>query len=83
MPKQRTKRAAKAKPPRTSFPWDVVKGWSVTSRADGTLLVEPVYIEPYDPENGGGPGVMTRLALADWCLDRLHKRATHQPSGES
>jgi hypothetical protein len=64
-----------------SFPWDTVKGWSVTSRADGTLLIEPDYIEPHDPEKGGGPGVFTRLKLADWILNRLTKRRTHQPKG--
>lgn len=64
------------------FPWDVVKGWSVTSRADGTLLIEPDYIEPHDPEKGGGPGVMTRLKLAAWCLDRLCKRRASQPGAE-
>jgi len=58
------------------FPWDTVKGWAVTSRADGTLLIEPDYIDPYrGPDEGGGPGVMTRLALADWCLNRLCKQS--------
>jgi len=57
------------------FPWNVVKGWSVTSRADGSLLVEPDYINPYrGPEEGGGPGLFTRMALADWILNRLTKR---------
>ena len=62
------------------FPWDTVKGWSVSSRADGTLLIEPDYIDKYDPENGGGPGLMTRLALATWYLDRLCKRASARNS---
>lgn len=60
---------------RVGFPWDVVKGWSVTSRADGTLLIEPDYINPYrGPEEGGGPGLFTRMKLADWILHRLCKR---------
>ena len=58
------------------FPWDTVKGWSVTSRADGTMLIEPDYIHPYKgPDEGGGPGLFTRMKLADWCLNRLCKRA--------
>lgn len=83
MRKQPTKRAATARPQRTSFPWDVVKGWSVTSRVDGSMLVEPDYINPYKgPEEGGGPGIMTRMALADWILNRLTKRRTSQPGQE-
>ena len=61
------------------FPWNIVSGFEVTSRADGTMLVEPNYIEPHDPEKGGGPGVMTRVKLAMWCLDRISKRRTRQP----
>lgn len=57
------------------FPWNVVKGWSVSSRADGSLLIEPDYINPRrGPDEGGGPGLFTRLALATWCLERLTKR---------
>jgi hypothetical protein len=57
------------------FPWNVVKGFSVESRADGTLLILPVYYNPrQSDEEGGGPGLFTRMALADWCFDRLQKR---------
>jgi len=70
-------------PIRQGFPWDVVKGWSVTSRADGSLLIEPDYINPYrGPEEGGGPGMFTRMALADWCLQRLTKRRSAKQHGE-
>jgi hypothetical protein len=49
----------------------------VTSRADGTLLIEPVYRHPWKgPEEGGGPGLFTRIALAVWCENRLAKRGT-------
>lgn len=60
------------------FPWNVVKSFAVKSCADGTLRIEPVYnpakFRPYTPENGGGPGLMTRLDLAEWCERRLAKR---------
>ena len=47
------------------------------------MLVEPDYINPYKgPEEGGGPGIMTRMALADWILNRLTKRRTSQPGQE-
>jgi hypothetical protein len=60
---------------RQSFPWNVVKGWKVSSLANGNLLVEPDYIHPYKgAEEGGGPGLFTRLALADWLLHRMTKR---------
>lgn len=66
------------------FPWNTVKGWSVSSRADGTLLVEPHYdpevIKPYTPEDGGGPGLFTRMRLADWVLNRLCKQQSPRNS---
>ena len=59
------------------FPWDTVKGWKVSSLANGNMLIEPDYINPYKgPEEGGGPGLFTRLAMADWILNRLCKRRT-------
>jgi hypothetical protein len=68
------------------FPWDTVKGWKVSSLANGNLLIEPDYIHPYKgPEEGGGPGLFTRMALADWCLNRLCKRRVNsrdQPGRE-
>lgn len=57
------------------FPWNTVKGWKVSSRADGSILIEPDYIHPWKGnKEGGGPGLFTRMALADWCLHRLSKR---------
>ncbi len=65
------------------FPWNVVKGWSVTSRADGSLLIEPDYINPYrGPVEGGGPGILTLMALATWCLERLTKRRAKSGQGK-
>lgn len=65
-----------AEPPVSSkFPWNVVKGWSVTSRADGSLLIKPEYVKPYKgSEEGGGPGMFTRMALTGWILNRITKR---------
>lgn len=59
------------------FPWDTVKSWKVSSLANGHLLIEPDYIHPYrGPKEGGGPGIFTRMALANWCLHRISKRRT-------
>ena len=40
--------------------------YQVSSRADGTLIVTPAWpnFRPYTPEDGGGPGVFSRLGLA-------------------
>lgn len=59
------------------FPWNVVKGWKVSSLAGGKMLVEPDYIEPWrGEEEGGGPGLFTRLRIALWISERLVKRRT-------
>lgn len=59
------------------FPWKLVRGFKVKSCADGTLRVEPDYINPWKgPEEGGGPGLFTRMALATWVEHRLQKRRT-------
>lgn len=64
---------------RKRWPWCTVKGFKVTSRADGSLLIEPEYLNPNKgPEEGGGPGLFTRLALANWCEMRLRKRRSIQ-----
>lgn len=60
---------------RAKFPWNIVKGFSVKSLANGNLLIEPDYINPWKgEEEGGGPGLFTRMELADWCQRRLSKR---------
>lgn len=57
------------------FPWNRVQGFTVKSLANGALLIEPTYTHPNrDPEEFGGPGLFTRLALAKWCEKRLAKR---------
>ena len=40
--------------------------YSVTSRADGTLIVEPSWSQfvPWTEETGGGPGLVSRMGLA-------------------
>lgn len=61
--------------PRGRFPWNVASAFKVESRADGTLLITPTYHHPYKgPEEGGGPGILTRLSLAEWCEGRLKRR---------
>lgn len=65
------------------FPWNVVRGFKVQSLANGNLLVEPDYIEPYrGPEEGGGPGLFTRMRLAAWCFKHISKRGATQPGRE-
>jgi hypothetical protein len=56
------------------FPWNLVKGWKVYSTANGHIVIEPDYINPWKgPELGGGPGMFTRMRLALWVSDRLMK----------
>lgn len=40
--------------------------YKVASCADGTLRVTPTYpdLPPWNPDDGGGPGLIHRLALA-------------------
>ena len=56
------------------FHWNIVRGWTVESLANGHILVKPDYIpQPY--EEGCSPvGVFTRMRLALWIYDRLVKR---------
>jgi hypothetical protein len=62
------------------FPWNIVKGWSVSSLANGHILIEPDYI-PAPYEEGCSPiGVFTRIRLALWVSDRLVKRRTKTPN---
>lgn len=63
------------------FPWNVVRGWKVSSLANGHILIEPDYIgEPMEP--GCSPvGLFTRLRLAIWIGDRLAKRRTVTVAG--
>ena len=46
--------------------WERVE---VTSFADGTMKIEPVWkgVKPYTEADGGGPGLMSRLSAAKWC----------------
>ena len=48
--------------------------YRVMSCADGSLSVLPTYPDfpPFDPEAGGGPGVLDRLALAQAVEDLLN-----------
>ncbi|RPI19659.1 MAG: hypothetical protein EHM65_01215 [Acidobacteriales bacterium] len=61
------------------FPWNIVKGWEVSSLANGEILIKPNYIpKPY--EAGCAPvGVFTRMRLALWVSDRLMKRRITSP----
>lgn len=61
---------------RKRFPWNIVKGWTVASCADGTLRVEPQYINTPAPDGEGGPGLFTRMRLAAWAERRLCKRGS-------
>ena len=61
---------------RPKWLWSQVRRFSVMSRADGTLLVEPDYYSKWTPEEGGGPGLLTRLALAKWIELRLNGKPT-------
>lgn len=66
------------------WPWNVVKSFEVHSLANGNLTIKPVYWNPYKgPEEGGGPGLLTRMALAEWAEKRLSKRAAVTTSEES
>lgn len=60
------------------WPWNCVRSFRVSSLANGNLLVEPQYdpekIRPYTERDGGGPGLFTRMALAEWAEKRLTKR---------
>ena len=63
------------------FPWTIIRGWNVSSLANGNILIEPDYIQP-PIEDGCAPvGLFTRLRLALWVSDRLVKRraAGQQP----
>ena len=63
------------------FPWNIVRSFKAVSCADGTIRLEPDYIKPWKgPEEGGGPGIFTRMALAAWCQQRLLKRGTNLPA---
>ena len=58
------------------WPWNVVKSFKVSSLADGNLLIEPDYHNPrISDEEGGGPGLFTRLSLAEWCAKKLARRS--------
>lgn len=56
------------------FPWNIVRGWEVSSLSNGDIRIKPDYIpKPY--EEGLAPvGVFTRMRLALWVSDRLMKR---------
>lgn len=56
------------------FPWNIVRGWEVSSLSNGDIRIKPDYIpKPY--EEGFAPvGLFTRLRLALWVSDRLMKR---------
>lgn len=59
----------------SSWPWTIVRSFKTASRADGSILIEPDYIRPYrGRDEGGGPGIFTRMLLAVWCEKRLAKR---------
>jgi len=61
------------------FPWNIVRGWEVSSLANGHILIEPDYI-PAPYEKGYAPvGVFTRMRLALWVSDRLVKRRAVKP----
>lgn len=57
------------------FPWNAVKGWSVSSLANGNMLVEPQWNHK--------PGLLARMRMSIWLLQRLRKRgAAVQSSGD-
>lgn len=63
------------------WPWNAVRGFKVESLANGNMLVTPDWINAWKgPEEGGGPGLFTRLRMALWIEQRLLKRGTKQPS---
>lgn len=52
--------------------------WSrveVKSCADGSMNIKPVWkgVKPYTPEDGGGPGLLSRLAAAKRCEKLLNE----------
>lgn len=51
-------------------------GYKASSRADGTILVEPEWPQfpKWDEDEGGGPGVMSRLSVAE-CIEKLLNEA--------
>ena len=58
------------------FPWNIVRGWKVSSLSNGNILIEPDYI-PDPIEAGLAPiGVLDRMRLGIWVADRVTKRTT-------
>ena len=54
------------------FPWNIVKGWDVSSLASGAIRIQPQYV------NDSIPGVFTRMRLALWVSGRLLKRRRYE-----
>lgn len=46
----------------------------VSSCADGTMKIEPEWrgVRKYTPEDGGGPGLLSRLSAAQWCQSLIN-----------
>lgn len=46
----------------------------VFSLSDGTMKIEPEWrgVRIYTPEDGGGPGLLSRLAAAKWCQSLIN-----------
>lgn len=52
-----------------------IKSFKVDSRADGTFIIRPEWKGPkWTPEDGGGPGLFTRLATARAISRILNRR---------
>ena len=52
-----------------------IKSFKVDSRSDGTFIIRPDWKGPkWTPEDGGGPGVLTRLATARIISKILNRR---------
>lgn len=65
------------------WPWNRIRGFKVESQADGNILVTPDWIAPYrGPDEGGGPGLFSRMAMAEWIEDKLRRRQRPHRQGE-
>lgn len=57
------------------WPWNRVRGFKVESLANGNMLVTPDWIDAYKgPMEGGGPGLMTRLEMAEWIAGKIERK---------
>jgi hypothetical protein len=59
---------------KNGWPWTILRGFKVSSLANGNILIEPDYVSKWTPETGGGPGMFERMDLAAWVHRKILAR---------